>query len=416
MNALKRYTTRLFIWIEKQTRINIRERSKELGWLFSGQTVGIASALLLALGYAHFLPKETYGTYKYVFAIFGLLTVFSLPGMSDGAQRAIAQGHDGAFWPTFRKRLKWGTIGALCSAGIGVYYLLNGNTLLGAVFCAAAPFIPFLESLSHYNSLLFGKQLFKRSTQYSIAIQLIASVVIFSVVVLTESLLALVVLYLATFIILRGIAFWHVTRTTPINNVPDNTALHYGKHMSITNIFGMTAGQIDTILLWHFLGPIPLAIYSFAQAASDQLRKVFKLTTTIFAFAKFTARDKETIQKTLPRKILIAHVATVPLAGISVLLIPYAYHFLFPTYVESIPYAQVMIALLAFSPVRMLSTAINAKGSTKDIYTVSILGSSLQTAFLIAFIPLFGIWGAIFANPAQIIITNLVSYRLFKKM
>lgn len=75
-----------------------------------------------------------------------------------------------------------------------------------------------------------------------------------------------------------------------------------------------------------------------------------------------------------------------------------------------------MIALLAFSPVRMLSTAINAKGSTKDIYTVSMLGSSLQTAFLIAFIPLFSIWGAIFANPAQIIVTNLVSYHLFKKM
>ena len=117
-------------------------------WLFSGQVIGTATALLLALSYAHFLSQETYGTYKYVLAIFGILSIFSLPGMGDAVQKEVAYGKEGVFWDTFKKRLRWSFLGSLLSVAIGVYYFINGNSLLSAVFVSVSPFLVFTDTFS----------------------------------------------------------------------------------------------------------------------------------------------------------------------------------------------------------------------------------------------------------------------------
>ena len=186
--------------------------------------------------------------------------------------------------------------------------------------------------------------------------------------------------------------------------------------MSVNNVINITVGQLDSILLWHFLGPIPLAIYAFAEAAADQAQKAFKLVTTAMAFPKFSAADKETLKKTLPRKILLAHLVTVPLAVGLVFFIPFLYAFLFPQYVASIPYAQVLALLLAFTPLRFISTAINAKASVKTIYSLSIFGATLQVVTLFIAIPLYGIWGIIIGTFLQQCITNAYGFYLFRKM
>jgi O-antigen/teichoic acid export membrane protein len=196
----------------------------------------------------------------------------------------------------------------------------------------------------------------------------------------------------------------------------DDEVLRYGAHFSFLNILGIGSGKLDAILHFHFLGPVSLAIYSFSQAASDQARKIFKIVTSVMAFPKFAALDTARLKKELPHKILVAHLVTIPIALLLVLIIPPFYHLLFPTYVESIPYAQVMAGLLAFSPVRMISTAINAKGSIKDIYAINLTASLMQIILLMLFVPLYGIWGAVLASPVQTFFSNLFFIRVFKRM
>lgn len=406
----------LLSWLEQKSGLKMRHLINGWAWLFSGQVVGIATAVLLALGYSHFLSKETYGTYKYILSIFGILTVFTLPGMNDAAQRAIAQGKEGVFWKTFRKRLEWATLGGLVCAGIGIYYFLYGNTVLAAVFLAASPFIIFIDAFTQYNSLLMGRQLFRETSLYNAAVQIVASIIIFCAVLFSTNLITLIVAYLGAFVIARGIAFLYVTKRFPTNDIHDDSALPYGTHMSATIIINTSINQLDSILLWHFLGPVGLAVYSFAEAAADQGQKVFKLITTAMAFPKFSAAKKETLKRTLPRKILIAHLVTIPAAIALALVIPFVYTILFPQYVDSIPYAQVMALLLSFTPLRFLSTAINAKASTKAIYGLSIFGSSLQVVLLFISIPMWGIWGAIYATFIQQCITNTLALYFFYKM
>ena len=397
-------------------RMDLRPLLKGVAHLSLNQIIGIGTALILALAYAHILPKEVYGTYKYILALFGMLAVFSLPGMDSAAQKWIAAGKEGVFWPTFRKRVEWSGVSVLAGLGIGLYYLVNGNEVLAYSFLITAPLLLVLEPFSHFSALLIGRQQYQRYSYYSAALQLATASVILVTIFLTQNVVIIIASYFLSFVLARGIVLWLVVLRNPPIGEHEDEVIRYGTHFSIINILGVGSGQLDAILLFHYLGPIALAVYSFGQAASDQARKIFKIVTSVMAFPKFSALDTERLKRELPHKILVAHLVTVPLALALIAIIPPFYHLLFPAYVESIPYAQVMAGLLAFSPVRMISTAINAKGSIKDIYAINLTASLMQIVLLIFLVPLYGIWGAVFASPIQTFLSNIFFIRVFRRM
>ena len=92
---------------ENFVRTDLRYILRGGSFLFFAQVVGSITALLLAVGYAHYLPKEVYGTYKYILSILGTLSLFSLAGMDTAVQRGVAQGKDAIFWKTFCFLIKY---------------------------------------------------------------------------------------------------------------------------------------------------------------------------------------------------------------------------------------------------------------------------------------------------------------------
>jgi O-antigen/teichoic acid export membrane protein len=401
---------------EKFARTDLRYIIGGGSVLFSGQAVGMLASFLLALGYAHFLSKETYGTYKYFTSIIGLFSLFALSGMEDGAKRAVAQGREAGFWTTFKARVIGGAGGMITALGLAVYYFFNGNDLLGSLFLIAAPCLVLLEPLTHYNALLIGRKLFRNATLYSIILQAVTAALLFTVMILTGSIFAMVVTYLLSGLLLRGAFFLITVRKFPLNEVADPSAVTYGGHISILGFFSTISGRLDAILLFHFLGPVSLAIYSFARALTDNVQNSFKLITTTLAFPKLAAQDKDVLKKTLGRKILLAHAITIPLSLVITFLIPYVYRLLFPQYIESVIFAQVLVVLLAFSPLRLFSTAITALAPTKMIYATSITSATLASILLLIFVPIYGIWGVIISTAIQQSIVNTLNVYLFRRM
>lgn len=406
----------LINWGERRARTDLRYVLHGGSWLVTGQFVGIAAGLLVAMGYAHFLTKETYGTYKYVLSILGILSLFALPGMESGAQKGIAQNKDGVFWDTLKYRVLGGGFSGIICGGIGVYYYFQGNHVLGGIFFACAPFLIAMEPLAHYNGILTGKKLFKQATIYGAMLQIATSIILFITVYFTGNVFILLLVYVCTAVILRGILFAHVIRNNQLNNVHDKSSTAFGAHLSILGVLGTISSRLDSILLFHFLGPVPLAIYSFAQALVSNVQSSFKLVTSALAFPKMAAQNKEVIKKTLLRKVYISHAITIPISIGVILVIPSLYRFLFPQYLESIPYAQVMTGLLAFAPLRFISTAITALAPTKILYAASLTSSILGSIFLLILVPIYGIWGVIIAAIAQQSAANVLNLYLFKRM
>lgn len=402
--------------LENITKINIRKTSRQWSWLVFGKFIGAISALLLASAYARYLTQEEYGTYKYILSIFGILAVFTLQGMEDASQRSTARGNDAAFWDTLKVRFKFGTLTALSSIAVGAYYFLQGNNTLGLIFLFSGPFLIALNTVKHYNTLLIGRQLFKQISINNTLIQIAITVTIIVTVVLTQDLFWLVAAFLGSSIAFGLIGFIHTIRHHKMNDVHDPQAMSYGKHMSLLGIVSIATNQATPFLLWHFLGPVQLAVYSFALAASSQFQSLFKLLTTTMAFPKLSKLETKVLKSTLPKKIFIAHFFTIPTAILLALVIPFVYQILFPTYMDSVVYAQAMTLLLAFSPMRMYSTALMTHGSPRAIHSFSVTNSTLFLGSLVFFIPLLGIWGAVIANIVTQFLSNFFVIYLFRKM
>src|SRR5688572_902048 len=127
MKALIARAERVLRWSEKYLKTDMVYLAKGGFWLTLGQAVSSAAGVLLIIGFANLLPKEAYGTYKYVLSIAGVLAAFSLTGMSVAVTQAVARGMDGMLRVAAKIQLRWGLLVTLAASAFGIYYLANGN-------------------------------------------------------------------------------------------------------------------------------------------------------------------------------------------------------------------------------------------------------------------------------------------------
>src|SRR3989344_8979317 len=84
-------------------------------WLGIASTISSASGLVLVYFFANYLEPETYGTYRYILSVYGLLTIASLGGISTAVTRSVAKGSEGDFLRGFRIQVTSSLVATLVS-------------------------------------------------------------------------------------------------------------------------------------------------------------------------------------------------------------------------------------------------------------------------------------------------------------
>lgn len=397
MRSLKIKFYNLLRWSEKYFKTDMVYLAKGGSWLTLGQIVSSASSFLLAIAFANLLPKETYGIYKYILSLAGILAIPTLSGMGTALIQAVARGYEGSFIPVLKTKIRWGLLGGLASLILAGYYFYNGNTTLTISFLVSAAFLPFMDSFGIYNTLLQGRKLFDVSTKYGIIVQIIAIATLITTILFTKNLFLILLAYFSSWTLLRFIFLKITLKKFPPKDKKDPQTISYGKHLSLMNIFPLIAQQLDKVLLFHFLGPVQLAIYSFAVAIPNQIKSPFK-NLQVLILPKFSKRSKEEIKSTLFNKILKLGMLLIFIIILYILVAPFIYKIFFPQYLESIFYSQIfavsIIAILAILPI----TFLQAKLAQKELYQFNILRAVFQIIALFILIYYFGILGAAIAG------------------
>ena len=177
-NELKIKIRRLLVWSQKYTQTDMVYLAEGGFWLTLGQMVSTAASFLLAIAFANLLDPITYGNYRYVLSLIGMLSVLTLTGMGIAITQATARGLEGSFYTGFKTKLKWGLLASLASIGLAGYYWLQGNNLLPIPLLISATFLPLMQASQVYKDLLIGKKLFDIQTKYSTLSQIISSGII----------------------------------------------------------------------------------------------------------------------------------------------------------------------------------------------------------------------------------------------
>lgn len=394
---------------ERFTKTDMVYLAHGVSWLILGQTVSSLSALALAVAFANLVSPETYGTYKYLLSIAGMFAIFSLPGMGTAVSRAVAKGHSGVIYAATNSRIKTSIIGAILALAGSAYYFVNANVELSVALLIIAVTLPFFDTFTLYLSYLVGKRRFDIQTKYHVFSQIVSIPVLVATIALTENILLILLAYFLPLAIVRFFLYLRTIRATPRGTDTDEQkeTLTYGKHLTVMQILGIIAGNIDKILLWKFLGPVQLAIYAFAIAIPEQIRGPLKGMSNIMLpkFAEQSSNGDYRTPHAFWYKFLLYSALLGAISLVYIALAPLLFGLFFPTYTSSVFFSQILALSLITGAQSMPATLLTAHGRVKTQYMLSVIRSTVQITLLIVMIPMFGIMGAIIAT----IIANVVN-------
>ena len=386
------------------------------GWLTLGQLISSVSAFLLAIVFANFLPKETYGTYRYVMSLTGIIAILALPGMTQAIIRAVAQRNEGSFIEGFRAKLRWGLLTTPISLIFAGYYFVNQNSVLGFSFLLAALFLPVMDAFGHYHSFLHGKKLFAESTKYLSLTQIISAAILALTALITDNIFAILAAYFAASTALRILFFLITVKKFPRNKNRDSRAIPFGKHLSLLSLFGIVSVNIDKILIFHYLGAAELAIYIFAIAVPDQIRMLVKNIPKL-ALPKFSRKSPTEIKASIYKKIFLITLAMIPVVAIYFFAAPYIYKLLFPQYLESINFSRAFAFILLAGAGGLPAAALKSQMAIKQSYILDIFTAMSQILLMLVFlITGYGIWGIVMGRVIGRFLSLGVSLMLIKRL
>lgn len=384
-------------------------------WLGVGRVVSFVASSLLLLAFGNLVPKATYGTYQYVLSIAAILTVATLPGMNTALTQAVAHGNEGVFYEMTRVRIRWGLIGGLLSLIVGTYYFVIGDAQLTLAFLIVASFIPFMDSLTLWSAVFFGRKDFKHSSIFSTLFGLLqVSSILLALSLTTDVTIIIAVYFISTTVIRMSLTLIFHFFYTPNSEVSENY-ISYGKHLSLMAVLGAISSEADKVLLWHFLGPSALATYTFALGPVVYVQSCFRSLESL-AFPKLASTHARILRKTLPTKLIRLFIVIVPCVVVYVMLAPTLYGIFFPQYIGSATFSQALSLLLLFLPQKLLGATLRAKSQKKALYIVATVNPLVRIVLLVFLVPAYGIWGAVFAVIIPAFLNLLAMSHFFRRI
>lgn len=402
--------------LERLFRTDISYLVSGLGWLGSGEVVSNLLGFLQVVAFANLVAPGEYGSFQYVQSVYGLLSLLAWPGLQVAVARASARGHDGALVRGARWRFRWALLGALLGAGFGAYTIVRGNVALGLSIAGAALVLPVVESSSLYASFMAGRKLFRLRTIFNIAIQVVPLAVVIPLMVVAPRLPVLVLGYYLPLAVVHAVFYLSATRMPARTDIgEDAEMLHYGRSLSIFQ--GVTAVSIwaDRFLLYHLLGPAPLAIFSVAMVFPRRVKGLLSIVGDL-AFPKWAQKRAWEIRVSLPRKLLLETAGILVVCAVYALAAPLIFRVFFPAYRSAVPLSQVLILFSLIGLSYPIGAFLEAHKRVKELYVLHFGVFTIKIAAFVVLTPKFGLWGSVMATLLEAVANLAISlYLLFKE-
>lgn len=412
--------TKILSWIGKTTRTDIDYITRNGAWLFGGGTISIFLSLLLTLAFANLLPQDIYGTYRYLVSIMSIVGIFTITGLTNTIPQSVSRGYYNSLRDGLALQKKWLVVPLAFTMLLSLYYFFNGNLILSKSLLIILVLFPFYKVVSLFDSYLVGKKDFKRKTLFNFIQNIIATSSLLLCLYFSDNIYLIIFIYLITLVVPSFIFLQKTLKD--LNNIPTENKIsdlgfkENSFHLSFLNGIGKVASEIDKILIFHFLGPIKLAIYSFASAPISKAEGSLLMIRDLI-LPKISLRTAKELKATLPKKIIIFSLLLIPLIILYVVFSPYLYSYFLPNYMESIPYTRYLSLSLVFSlPILVFNQTLIAQMQKRGLYTTRIISPLIKIALMIVLIPKLDILGAVLSvimgSIANIIILSILFSRM----
>lgn len=388
---------KLLRWSERYTKTDMVYLASGSFWLTLGQILSGLIALGVSVAFAHFVPKETYGMYRVLLSLFWAMTAFSFTGISTIVTRAVARGEENAYRKSFRLTLLGSIPMIIGSTGLALYHFIHNNHVLAYGALLIGLFGPLYLLGSTYASILEGKKDFRRMSLFALLISIVPAAGLLIAMQFTNNPLAFFLIYLGGNSVMGLLVVILTFYIYKPNHTDSKNLVKLSSHYSFLNILSLLSSQADQLLIFHYLGTAQLALYTFAVAMPSQLKIIINNIPNL-AFPKLVQKKPEEIKKNLTRKIFLIALLITILVIIYIIIAPFLFHLLLPTYSGAIMYSRLYALTLIPTAAIIPESILQARIAKRAMYVSNIISPSFQILILFVLISQFGIVGAITAR------------------
>jgi O-antigen/teichoic acid export membrane protein len=383
-------------------------------YLSIGKLLSFLASFVVVTVIANTLSRETAGTYNYTISVLSIISIATLPGTNQALSRSVAKGFHQTVHFLLKKRIYWGLLGSLTSIFFGIITLLSGNTSTGIAFIIAAPFIPITDTFSNLTfSFWKGKKQFITSSVTHLGYYVGLAVLSIPVFFITQNIIIIVTWVLSA----QAISGYLVYRSIPTHTdmTPDPESLTLSIHLTLMQALKIIANNVDKMITFYLLGPVQVAIYTFAVTPIQKAIAMVPIGNVALPFLSESTFSEST-KKTIQKKFFLLFFITIPITVVLYFFTPIIYTTLFPKYPESIVYFQILLISIIFLPVLLLKSALIAFNKTTSLYISELAVPIIKIGLMIGLALPFGIYGICIGFVISFAIDTLLSWYVFQKI
>lgn len=374
---------------------------------------GLATTFVLV----RIFTQETYGEYNFVISILGLLTVTALPSIDDAVMQSVARKFLGTYNASLKIKFLSSLLGTLALILLSALYYFQTNFDLSIAFIVASFLFPFAYGLTQWRGFFLGIRKFKHLNFFeSLAAIIVSAAIISSVLLIKSSIfIAIGALLLVKSMqnIFISIKIYNDNKTIELK--VEEGSIKYGLKTSIVSLASQLSMTIDKILLFTFISPASLAIYSVSEKLPELVKGLVKNLAT--ALAPRFAKQKEYTKKIDFYLKVISLLLFLSLIVFSFTLLPFFITLIFGEQYESaIPYSQAMMCIVAVANMAPLKGRFfKSKLDEKSMRDFLLYTSLVRIISSVCLVPFFGLHGAIASYFIGRVTTNMAVHIIMNK-
>lgn len=354
----------------------------------------VARGVVTTFFMARWLPATTLGQFRYTLSIFGLASVFSIPGLGSAIIRGLGKGDTIIIRTAIRRVMKFSPIGSVAILIAAALKLHQGESDVALAIAIGAPLFPFFSLAPLYESVLTGKQEIRRLAQTNIIVNLIFSVLMLGILFRIKTVAIVFFSYITIDTALRCALLYRETKRTEMKGSSD-LHIQLSNHLTFIYIAQIIAHQIDQVLIQYFFGYKSVADYYVATLIPEQIKNFTKSMGGIILRRFSQYKRSSAILAQARRHYWNSFIISAVPILLYVVSAPFLIRVFFPQYTNEI-LPSILYSLSVFTLPTMVGTSFfQAHQEIRFLWKFYNINSFLQITANVLLIPFFGGIGAI---------------------
>jgi O-antigen/teichoic acid export membrane protein len=381
-------------WTERFTKTDMVYLASSGFWINLSTVVVSGISFILSIGFANLVSKETFGIYQFVVSIGTILSAFTLTGMNAFITKIVAQGKENVLLSSIKPQLFFNIFAGLFGVGISTYYIFKGNNIYALMVFIISLTVPLITTYNSYTAFLNGKRDFKKLFIVNTCLALFYSAGMVIVILLDALPLSLIVVYAATNTIGTIACFRYTIKNYNLSSI-ENIDFRFAKKLSFSNIPSSLLLSVDSIVIYHLLGPSTLALYAIATQLPERAISFLRSITTA-AIPKFSTYPPKQMREIIFGKT--SKMLGIALIGAMVytLVAQTVFTYVFPKYISVVTTSYLAAIASAFAVTgSFVLSALIATHEGKKVFIVNVVYPIISIICIVIGAIVAGINGAI---------------------